>query len=380
MNVQQLTFIAVIVISIAGCNNKQHGSASGQLNDSSAVANPVNGQNADGEKQLKGNWEKLNVHQFRDGSGNVISEIPLPAAWKRNTNHKKGEPTFIGPHGLKVTDYSGQNFMYVTDQRLQQSYYQSGQQMRAMPGIEQLIQQDIVPQCAANGLEFVRYYEIPEVTKTDKWYNDQLYKAVPGNTEIAAIGTDWKTASGDPYFLLIHLTVSTTAQMQLWNYWCTGLEAEKTFFPLAKKQLLFGLANTYYPLEPIMAYNQREAEKAGQSWAAHNQRMAQNQARFESSQRAFVNRSNAINDAIMSGWRERNAASDKQQEQFIDAINERTNVVDPNTGKQYKVSSGSNQYWMNSNGEYIGTDHVDYNPNLDENMNNEKWQELNQVK
>ena len=50
------------------------------------------------------------------------------------------------------------------------------------------------------------------------------------------------------------------------------------------------------------------------------------------------------------------------------------------TGQRYKVSSGSNQYWMNSNGEYIGTDRQDYNPNLDENMNNVKWQELNEVK
>lgn len=380
MYIQRLCIIVATVLNVVACNSKQSGSTRGKDNDSNAVADIENEQQANGEKQNKANWEKLVVHQFRDGSGNVISEMPLPAAWKQNTNHGKGEPTFTGANGLKVTDYSGQNYMYVTDQRLQQSYYQSGQQMRAMPGIEQLIQQDIVPQCAANGLEFVRYYDIPEVTKMDKWYNDQMYKAVPTNTEIAAIGTDWKTTNGDPYFLLIHLTISTTAQMQLWNYWCTGLEADKTFFPMAKKQLLFGLANTYYPLEPIMAYNQREAEKAGQSWAAHNQRMAQNQARFEASQRAFVNRSNAINDAIMSGWRERNAASDKQQEQFIDVINERTNVVDPTTGQQYKVSSGSNQYWMNSNGEYIGTDHVDYNPNLDENMNNEKWQELNQVK
>lgn len=108
--------------------------------------------------------------------------------------------------------------------------------------------------------------------------------------------------------------------------------------------------------------------------------MAQNQANFEASQRAHVNRTNAINDAIMSGWQQRNAASDKQQEQFLDVINERTNVVDASTGQKYKVSSGSNQYWMNSNGEYIGTQHHDYNPNLDDNMNNQKWQELQEVK
>ena len=129
-----------------------------------------------------------------------------------------------------------------------------------------------------------------------------------------------------------------------------------------------------------MAYNQEEAKRVGQSWAAHNERMIRNQAAFEASQRAHVNRSNAINEAIMTGWRERNAASDRNQEQFIDGIYERTNVVDPSTDQWYKVAAGANQYWMNSNGEYIGTDLQDYNPNLDENMNEIRWQELKELK
>ncbi|MBK6838291.1 MAG: hypothetical protein IPG90_08435 [Bacteroidetes bacterium] len=73
-------------------------------------------------------------------------------------------------------------------------------------------------------------------------------------------------------------------------------------------------------------------------------------ANFEAQQRAFVNKSNAINDAIMNGWRANNAASDKQQEQRVDGIYERTNVVDPSNGQRYKVAAGANQYWMNSNG------------------------------
>ena len=138
--------------------------------------------------------------------------------------------------------------------------------------------------------------------------------------------------------------------------------------------MIFALGNTHYPLEPILAYNQREAEKAGRSWAEFNQRMVQNQANFEAQQRAFVNKSNAINEAIMNGWRANNAASDKQQEQRVDGIYERTNVVDPSNGQRYKVAAGANQYWMNSNGEYISTDRHDYNPNLDENMNEQRWQ------
>jgi len=214
----------------------------------------------------------------------------------------------------------------------------------------------------------------------DKWYSDQLYKAMPSRSDVVAIGIDWKSNEGTPYFLLVHLNVSTSESMQNWYYMVSGLEADPAHFETAKKQYIFGLSNMRYNLEPIMAYNQQEAQRVGQSWAEHNRRMAQNQANFEASQRAFVNKSNAINDAIMSGWRERNAASDKQQEQIIDGIYERTNVQNTETGQKYKVEAGANQYWMNRNGEYISTQLHDYNPNLDKNMNNVKWQELKQIK
>ena len=81
----------------------------------------------------------------------------------------------------------------------------------------------------------------------------------------------------------------------------------------------------------------------------------------------------------MNGYNARNAASDRQQEQTIDGIYERTKVQNTETGQNYKVDGYHNQYWMNSNGEYIGTNQSGYNPNLDENMNNQKWQELKQV-
>jgi len=220
---------------------------------------------------------------------------------------------------------------------------------------------------------------LPEVSRIEKWYSDQLFQAVPMDKKTFAIGTDWQTADGNPYFLLVHFSISTTAQLRMWSYFVSSLEADKDVFEKAKKQLLFSISNAHYELEPIMAYNRSEAEKAGRSWAQFNARMAQNQANFEASQRAHINKTNAINDAIMSGYRERNAASDRMQEQRIDGIYERTNVVDE-SGQKYKVESGYNQYWMNNDGEYISTDKVDYNPNLDDNMNDQKWQELKEIK
>jgi hypothetical protein len=94
-----------------------------------------------------------------------------------------------------------------------------------------------------------------------------------------------------------------------------------------------------------------EAAKAGRSWAAFDQRMPLTQAIFEASQRAFVSRSTAAHDALMSHWRERDEASDRTQEQFVDIITECTKVVNPTAGLQFKVESGYNHYWVNADGK-----------------------------
>lgn len=322
----------------------------------------------------------MQMHPFHDAHGTVTVEMPFPKTWKVNSRRQQGEPTITGPNGLSIVDFPGQSFLYTNDPYMQQAYRASGQRLRPMPGIEQVIQQDLAPWCAGQGLQLVKHYEVPEVSCIDKWYNDQLYKVMPTQTDIRAIGTEWRHESGASYFILMHLVVSNGNGMQTWYYSCSGLQAEKDHFEEARKQLIFGLANARYRLEPIMAYNQREAQAAGRSWAAHNQRMAQNQANFEARQRAFVESSSAVNDSIINGWRSRNASSDRMHARTIDGIHERENVVNTSTGQMYQVDSGSNQYWMNQGGDYyMGVDDHNYNPNLDNGFNGENWEQLESV-
>lgn len=365
-------FIAIVFIA-AGCGNKGKDSKTETIIGEDGK--PIAGNNND---ESNGFWEKLIMVELKDENGMVAAIMPTPSTWKIGNLASTQGPVITGPNGLTVTKFPTRTFMENYNQAIQRAY--AGQQMRGMPGVEQLIQQDFITWAQSQGLQFEKFYEIPEVSQIDKWYSDQLYKAMPSRSDIAAFGIDWKKDDGTPYFMMLHLNVSTSDAMQFWYYRSSGLEANADHFETAKKQYIFALANTRYNLEPIMAFNEKEAQKAGRSWAAHNQRMAQNQANFEAQQRAFVNKSNAINDAIMSGWRERNASSDRNQENFIDGVYERTNVQNTETGQQYKVAAGANQYWMNNNGEYISTKLNDYNPNLDNNMNEQKWQQLKEIK
>jgi hypothetical protein len=317
---------------------------------------------------------------FRDADGAVFAELPFPPGWKQVSNPRPGEPSIAGPDGIEVTNFAATSFLFTMDPQLRQIYAQGGQTLRAMPGIDALVEQDLIPWAEQKGYRFVRSYEIAEVSEVDQWYSDQLFKAVPSQTRNTAIGTDWESAAGEPYFLLTHLMVNDSAQLQAWSYWSTGLAADPEVFARAKQQLVFALSHARFELEPIAAYHRREAEKAGASWAAHNQRMAESWASFEANQRAFRNKSQAAHDALMEDWRARNAASDKAHERFVDTITERTKVVNPNTGQLYKVESGSSAYWMNGDGEYIGTELPNYDPNLDETMNEKRWEELQEVR
>lgn len=323
-------------------------------------------------------WQKMIMHEIKDNRGMISALMPLPESWKIHMANSDGI-SLSGPNNIVVKDFAPKNFMMNYDQNLQYVYEQSGQPMRSMPPIDQLIQEDIIPFISNKGMEYVKHYELPQVSKMDKWYSDQLYKAFPAQSFVKAYGIDVKKQNGDPAFLIVHLNSSRTQQMETWYYLASLLEADADVFEKAKKQFVFALENMRYNLEPIMAYNKEEAQRIGKSWKDFNARMAANQAAFEAQQIAHINKSNAINDAIMSNWKQSNAASDKRQEQFVDYIYENEKVQNTETGQTYKVQQGSNQYWMNNNGEYIGTKSNTYNPNLDENMNEQKWQELKKV-
>lgn len=363
---------------MAGCqsneeNGKWENLKTQQPKDGEISQNALNNIQTEKDSRF---WEPLVWKNVLDNKGVVILSQPIPENWKYSNTTDPNSPIITGPNNLKIYMLPFKSFLYYNDQFMIQAAQQSGMNLRQMPSTEEIMQVDIIPMMAKKGLTFVKKFDLPNVAKVDKWYKEQLYKVAPTREIAMSIGSEWKFANGDPCFVIINIGSSEDQTSQFWNYNGYLLQSDPQYYERNKKQLTFTLENTQYNLEPIREYNQSEARKAGISWAAHNQRMAANQANFQAQQRAHVNSSEAVNDAIMAGWRSNNAASDKNQEQFIDVINEQTNVVDHSTGKEYKVQSHYNKYWMNSNGEYISTNQNTYDPNADVNMNGQKWEEL----
>lgn len=321
-------------------------------------------------------WTPIVMHEVKDQHGVVAKSYPLPENWSIN------DPKYlaVGPNNIKVTPFPLQSFTKNLDPGMEYIYSQTPQ--RSMPEIGQLIQEDVLPWTQKNGYEIIKHYDLPDVGKMDAWYSDQLYKVSPSQSTVRAYGIDLRNQNGNPALLILHLNHTIGSGLEMWNYYVELLESDPGFFELARKQYLFALANVRYNLEPIMAYNKKEMERIGENWAAFNNRMAENQRAFEANQRTHINKTNAINDAIMAGWKSSNETSDRIQEQNIDAVYNRQTVQNPETGQTTKLDDGYgyNRYWMNTNGDYIATEHQTYDPNLDKNLNEKNWQELNVIK
>ncbi len=305
-----------------------------------------------------------------------IARVPLPAEWKFDTDHAPGEPSAVGPGGIRVYDTPFKAFSFPLDALSRKVFRQNKWKKRRFPSMEKVIEQDFVPEATKQGKRLIQTYDVPELAKYDERYDSQVYYALPSRKRFMAVATEWEDQKGEPSMILIRLRVSEGQGTQIWSYFSHRLEAPRSAYEKAKRDILYAVLNTEHNRAFIAANYQKEKEKSDAFWRQHRRRLNAQQRNFEAQQRAFRERSDATNDAIMKGWRDRNAASDRMHDKTIDSIRDEQNVRDTNTGQTYKVESGSDQYWKNNQGEYIKSDDKFYNPNRDPDTNNQDWTEL----
>lgn len=305
-----------------------------------------------------------------------IARIPIPSNWKFESQHQPGEPTVVGPDGLTVVDVPLQMFIFSNDRMMRRAYRKGGQTLRRFGSVDEVLAEDFVPQATRGAKTLVNSYPLPELAQYDTRYNAQLFQAVPAKNRYPAVAAEWKDTEGNPSLTITRFNISEGQGLQIWGYYTHILEAPPDRYEQAKGDLLFALLNTEHNRAFIADHNRKEQQKSAASWKRHNQKMRTRQRNFDAQQRAFRENSDAINDSIMNGWRERNAASDRMQEKTVDTIHEEQDMRDPSSGQTYKVESGAKQYWNNGQGEYIKSEDLFYNPNRDPSVNHQDWNEM----
>ncbi|SRX73417.1 hypothetical protein [Aequorivita antarctica] len=366
-----LLLVSSIFTSCLNSNGKQQ-----NFNEEDTFGEYYNEENAsenyeNGNNQIakKGEMKYFNTIDSRNGM--VMSRIPFPSSWQKQNG---GEYLYTGPNGIKVHGERGGSFMFSKDPQMNQMYQQSGMQVQLPKSIDQVINEGFMEYANKINRKLVRKYPMPQFAAWDKQFDDQLYKSMPSQKTFTVMGLEWRDPDGTSFLTVLHHYVSYDQYGGYWGITYSVLETSKNVFEQAKIQYLNGLLNQQINSQWLQAVNQKDMQIAQQSNAGHQQRMA-NIKSFGDQNTARFNERMAAMDQNMESWRANQVAGDRNQEQFLDYVNERTNVVDPNTGQTYKVDAGANQYWINSQGEYIKSDNANYNPNQDNNINNQTWTE-----
>ncbi len=350
-----VTFLAV------GCGTKE--------NNQNASENP----DETSQSNVSQASSEVVFHPIIDPKSNeVAAMMPLPVNWRIN-NDGKSKAMIEGPDGIRVYSLPYKSFVYTEDAYMRQLYIQSGQPFRQPVDIETLVNEDLLPIAQREGSRFIRQARVAEVAKTDREYDAMLFKVFQPQQTFDAAVTEWQDAKGNPYLILIHQSTHYANNLMNWGYYCQAMEAPKVSYEAAKKHLVYAYGNIRYNPKSVEAYNISQAQKANASMAVFNQRMQIRQQQFESSQRAFESKRDAINAAITANYNNNSAASDRNHNRFVNYIKGEETVSA--NGQRYQVQSGSNQYWVNENGQYQGSNDPNYDPNRNQGTVNHTWTE-----
>jgi hypothetical protein len=108
-------------------------------------------------------------------------------------------------------------------------------------------------------------------------------------------------------------------------------------------------------------WKQREDQIAGNAVAQDNARSQEIQAR---ARQAIAEDQQKTSDMIVKGYEQRSKVYDEIARRRENAILGTVDVVDPSSGKQYKIDNYSDYHWMNNQGVIAGTK-TDTSPGVD---------------
>lgn len=286
----------------------------------------------------------------------VMGYQPLPSDWKYQDKLDQDGAYIFGANGVRVFMPKNNMFVYSQLPGFNQMMAEVGQQIKPLKNTKQLVKEELVPLFSKEGINLLKEYYLPNQKAYDENYDQFVFKAVPMKKSFEVLATEWGDNKGNRLLFIIRQYTAYTQEACNWGYTVNMLEAPKPYFETAKNNYLYTLANTKYNPQWLHACYMEEAQKAAQRGKLHQQRMAALRAEGQ---------------AIIKRGKAHSAMVDRNHKSFMDTHLERQTV---STGtSNYQVDAGSNVYWLNSNGEYIPTDNVNFDPNLDPNLNNETW-------
>ncbi len=326
---------------------------------------------------LAGGAHPSAAQQPADGQFRTVvirnSGFNVPVGRKLVPMHWKELPDGSGYEapGVTVRSSKATNFIHVTGP-MAQFYQQAGSSMRPPMTAEQVVQADLAPRLQQQGYRLVAQSDLPDVERVNQLFQQQL-GSMAGTSSVRVNLSEWR--KGDTRLaVILNVTAYRNSEMTNWYYSTERLETGAGQYEQERNAFLKSAASVQYNPAFFAAFRQQQQQsqaqwqqnenaRSQQSWAAHNQRMQANQAAFNAQQATHNDMVNSVNSSIMGGYNSTMNSMDNMQNATINGIRGEQDAYNPYTGQQGKVQSGYDQYWMNSDGQYIGTNDVMYDPN-----------------
>ncbi|WP_396600335.1 hypothetical protein [Algibacter sp. R77976] len=306
---------------------------------------------------------KIIFHKLGDPQRNMaMCYLPLPSDWVlKNKPDSEGAQIF-GPNDTKVFQTKINEFVYSQLPGYNQMSLEMGKQIKPLQSTEQITKQVLVPLAAKEGAKLTKQYKVPQLKAFDENYEQFVFKPLPMQKTFDALATEWVSKDNKRAIIIIRQYITYTQEACYWGYTLNMMETSDANFEIAKTRYFYALENTKFNPKWLQTRYMEDAQESARLGKLHQERM-----------RGLI----AEGEAIVRRGRAHSAMIDRKHKQFMDVHLERQTVSTGSTN--YQVDAGSNVYWINGNGEYIPTDNVNFDPNLDPNLNNETWTKGNKV-
>ncbi len=324
----------------------------------------------------------IQYYPIRDpNNGMIMALSPYPADWEiRDTPDGMIEAT--GPGGIRL--YPGQvsQFFWSPDPFQRETLAMMGRQLAPVPTLEQILEQNVLPAAAAQGKQLVRTYPTPEADGF--WERFFAGMAQTGSRrQWRSMGADFSDGRGTMTAVSIVQTISVQNQMIGWTLITGSFEAPAAVFADAKADLAFATGGTRINpqwqaaangemIRNIKSYQKLVDDMTEQSSRAHQQRMAAIQSSGSTARSAGQTYSDIL-DISHRGYLNRDSINSSGHSHLVDTIQERSIIGNHETGEHYNVPAGPRHYWVRDDAYYMGTDNINFNPNLDPRMNQHEW-------
>ncbi len=338
------------------------------------------------QQSLEQNNDGKKFFYIKDAeNGMVMAKTPLPSSWTMDEAPNAHVP-YRGPNKLKVYKTERYEYFYANDPFVNQTAMQMGKQVSQPMPLEDIVTYQIKPSMEGRGYTFVSSNSLPGVVKFWNTFSQGMPQTNSQRTYYA-VGSEYQGPNGVNVFILALQTFTQNNDGVIWSISTTHVEADRSYFSEAKDAYIFGVSNTqlnpqwqqYKNGQLAANFKRNDAfyrEQLMKSEVAHKQRMSIIEAHGNTT-RSVGSIYSEISDISHAGYLNRSNINSEGHSKTVNVIAENTVIGNHSTGEHYTVPSGTNHYWVNNRGEYIGTNNSLYDPRIDNKINDAEWTKFN---